>query len=168
MNATLAPMLQELEQESLATRRALERVPDDRLTWRPHPSSMSLGQLALHVATVPATLLTILEMDGLDVTTVDFSPAEPQKTSEILEAFERSLGDARKRLQGFDAAWVSASWTLSKGSQVLFTQPRAALVRSLLLNHLYHHRGQLTVYLRLVGAKVPAIYGNSADENPFA
>lgn len=167
MSRTLAPLFEELEQESAATRRALERIPEDRLEWRPHPKSMTLGQLALHVASTPRALLDLAEQDGIDVSTVDFRPPSPGSKQEVLAAHDESLAQARKRLASYDAARADAPWRLHKQGQTIFEIPRVALFRSLMLNHLYHHRGQLSVYLRLLDVAVPATYGMSADEQPF-
>jgi uncharacterized damage-inducible protein DinB len=161
-------MSSELEQEANVTRRVLERVPADRLTWRPHSKSMTLGQLALHVAKVPGDLANLSQLDGIDAETVDFHPPQPATAAEILPALETSLESARAVLAKLDAGTASGAWRLTAGPRELFTVPRIAMMRSLMLNHWYHHRGQLVVYLRLLDVPVPAVYGRSADENPFA
>jgi len=160
-------MWSELEQEAGATRRVLERVPADKLTWRPHPKSMTLGQLALHVAKVPGDLANLSKLEGIDAETVDFNPAQPAQAGEILPALEASLEAARATLSALDATTASGAWRLTAGPREIFTVPRIALLRSLMLNHWYHHRGQLVVYLRILDVPVPAVYGRSADENPF-
>jgi uncharacterized damage-inducible protein DinB len=161
-------LVAELMQEAGATRRVLERVPEHRLAWRPHPRSMSLGQLALHVATIPGGVATMLEGDGLDAAAVDFSQKPMTSRAGLLDALEGSVARARALFEGLDAKRAAAPWRLTRGGREIFTLPRAAAVRSILLNHWYHHRGQLTVYLRLLDVPVPAVYGNSADENPLA
>ena len=158
----------ELEKEGAATRRMLERVPADRLDWQPHPKSMSLGQLALHLAGLPGAFAKMGRLDGLDAATIDFTPGAPKSTDEILAAFDASLADAKAFFGGLDDETANGSWRLSLGERELATMPRHELVRSLMFNHSYHHRGQLSVYLRLLDVPVPAVYGNSADENPFA
>jgi len=158
----------ELTQEAAATRRVLERVPEARLAWKPHPKSMSLGQLALHVATIPGNLATLLEADGLDAATVDFTQPAAESRAQILEALDTGVEKARGFLAALDAKRAAAPWRLTRGSRELFTMPRAGVVRTILLNHWYHHRGQLAVYLRLLDVPVPAVYGRSADENPLA
>ena len=158
----------ELEKESAATRRLLERIPADRLSWQPHDKSMTLGQLGLHLAGLPGTFARLGQLDGLDASTVDFAPKTPQSTDEILATWESSLADAKAFLGGLDDATAKGPWRLSLGERELATMPRHELVRSLMFNHSYHHRGQLSVYLRLLDVPVPATYGNSADENPFA
>lgn len=168
MSRTIEPLLAELEQESHATRRLLERVPADRLTFRPHARSMTLGQLALHVATIPRGIPALLSPDALDLESVDLRAKEPASLAEVLAALDDSLRSARKELEGWDEARATAPWRLRKAGQVVMEAPRAALLRTLLLNHLVHHRGQLTVYLRLLDVPLPSTYGPSADLNPFA
>ncbi len=161
------PILMELDQEAGATRRVLERVPDGKLSWRPHPKSMSLGQLALHVATTPGAVAGLASGDGLDSPPA-FAQEEARSRQQVLEAFERSLADARALVGALDDARASSTWSMSRGGQVLMSLPRVALLRAIMLNHWYHHRGQLTVYLRLLDVPVPSVYGPSADESPFA
>ena len=158
----------ELEKEAGATRRMLERVPADRLDWQPHAKSMTLGQLGLHIAGLPAAFSRMGRMDGLDAATVDFAQKAPQSKDEILAAWESSLADAKAFFESLDDETANGTWRLSHGERELATMPRHELVRSLMFNHSYHHRGQLSVYLRLLDIPVPAVYGNSADENPFA
>jgi uncharacterized damage-inducible protein DinB len=158
----------ELEMESATTRRVLERVPGDRLSWRPHEKSSSLGQLALHVATLPAQLTAFVSGDRLDLTKVDTRQPAPASQLEIMAEFDRSLATARAYLQALGDPRASEVWTLCAGDTDLFAAPRAAVIRSFLFNHLYHHRGQLLVYLRLLNVAVPSVYGPTADENPFA
>lgn len=162
------PMIQELEQEAAATLRMLERVPEDKLDWAPHPKSMTLGQLALHVAGLAGGISNFLEMDGFDASQTDFKAPQPKSKAEILEAFAQSQPAARERLVALTDARAGEPWTLTNGGAEIFTVPKIGLVRSLMFNHLYHHRGQLTVYLRLLDVPVPVTYGRSADENPFA
>ena len=161
-------LLGELDQEASATRRALERVPDDKLGWKPHAKSMSLGQLALHIATIPGMIGKLLSGDGLDLGTVNFGQPAVTSKAELLTALDESLRAAREVLGGFDDQKAMATWKLTRGEKVLMAAPRVAVARSLMFNHWYHHRGQLTVYLRLLDVPVPSIYGPSADENPFA
>jgi uncharacterized damage-inducible protein DinB len=166
--AYAAAFIAELEQESAATRRTLERVPADQLEYRPHPKSMTLGQLALHIAGIPGSISAMAAGDGLDVATVDFTAKQPADHAQILATLDASLERARAFLSGLDETACAAPWRLSHGEREIFTLPRLGLLRTLLLNHWYHHRGQLTVYLRLLDVPVPAVYGNSADENPLA
>jgi len=166
-DTTVQAMLDELDGEAAATRRLLERVPGDKLGWRPHPRSMTLGELALHVAGIPGVLAGLLEQDDLNVTDVDFTPPSPESAEQLLGVLDDALAAAHAQLGSWDDATAQSEWTLRNGDQTVFTVPRAGLARTLMLNHWYHHRGQLTVYLRLLDVDVPATYGRSADENPF-
>jgi uncharacterized damage-inducible protein DinB len=159
-------LIMELEQEAKATRALLARVPDDKLTWKPHAKSMSLGELANHVATTPgAARLALCEsFDASNIT----GPPQPQSTAAIMAAFDESLAQAKNVLAGMDDAAMMKSWSFTKGGHPIMTIPRIGLFRTIMLNHLYHHRGQLSVYLRLLDVPLPSIYGPSADENPFA
>ena len=158
--------LAEMEQEAGTTRRVLERVPESKLGWKPHAKSMSLGQLALHVASIPGGVASFLAGDGLEIPSME----QPAATSaaELMNALEESLRTAKEVIGNFDDQKALAIWKLTKDGKELFAAPRIAVVRSILLNHWYHHRGQLSVYLRLLDVPVPSIYGPSADENPFA
>jgi uncharacterized damage-inducible protein DinB len=159
-------LLQELEQEAHTTRRVLERVPADRLGWKPHAKSMSLGQLALHVATIPGGIAEMSRQSPFPVP--QFVQPNPTSAAELLPALEQSVAKAREVLRGMDDAALADIWRVVDGDREVMAMPVAALLRSIMLNHWYHHRGQLAVYLRQVEALVPSIYGPSADENPFA
>lgn len=164
--ALIDPLLMELEMEGAATRRVLEAAPEAKLTWRPHPKSFSLGQLALHVASVPSALAQIISLDTMEAP--QFQQAQPANKQEILTELGRSLAAARETVSKMDDARVTGIWTMTRDGKTILQAPRIALLRSLMLNHWYHHRGQLSVYLRLLDAPVPSVYGPSADENPFA
>jgi uncharacterized damage-inducible protein DinB len=159
--------LQELDQEGRTTRRVLERVPADRLGWKPHPKSMSLGELALHIAQVPGAIASWAIED-----TKNFSATPPQQqaesTDQVLKAHDASMSKTKEVLGQLGDAGLERSWQGTAGGATLMSMPKVALFRSIVLNHWYHHRGQLSVYLRLLDVAVPAIYGASADENPFA
>src|SRR5262249_39892390 len=159
-------LIRELEQEAQTTRRVLERVPGDQLGWKPHDKSMSLGQLALHVATLPGGVAEAIRRSPLPVP--EFKFASPSSAAELLPAFEKSTATAKDFLQSMDDASFANLWRVVDGDREVLALPIAAVVRSIMLNHWYHHRGQLAVYLRQVGVPVPSIYGPSADENPFA
>jgi uncharacterized damage-inducible protein DinB len=161
-------LLAELDQEAPATRRVLERVPQAHLSWKPHPKSMSLGQLALHVATIPGSLAKLAQLDQFDASQASFEPPVPNDLKEIHAALDQSVRSAEGCLSGMSEQAALGSWRLTLQGRVLFTKPRVGLLRSIMLNHWYHHRGQLSVYLRLLDVPVPVIYGRSADENPFA
>ena len=164
----LKAMLNELRQEAAITRRVLERVPEDKLSWKPHQKSMSLGQLALHIATVPGDLTKLAQLEEFDASQSNFDPPAPNNLGEILTAHESSLRAAEEYLGGMSEPQATANWRLTLRRNEVFTMQRIGLLRSIMLNHWYHHRGQLSVYLRLLEVPVPAIYGRSADENPFA
>jgi uncharacterized damage-inducible protein DinB len=129
---------------------------------------MSLGQLAFHLATIPGNISRLGRLDGFDASTANFTPASPPNAEALLPALESSLAEAQSFLDSLDEETAFAPWRLSAGEREVFTMPRAEVVRTLMLNHWYHHRGQLAVYLRLLDVPVPVIYGRSADENPFA
>ena len=161
-------MLEEFREEVGITKRSLERVPGDKLGWKPHPKSMALGQLALHVATIPGGIARIAQQDSFDVLNASFVPPQPKNLEEVLTAYEQSVHDAEQFLTGLSDEKARGSWRLMKGDRQLFQRPRATVVRTIMFNHWYHHRGQLSVYLRLLDVPVPVIYGRSADEDPFA
>jgi uncharacterized damage-inducible protein DinB len=164
--AIIDGMLQELEQEAQTTRRVLERVPDDKLAWRPHQKARTLGELALHVAMVPGAVAELAASKS-PAQVPQFIDPSPATAAELIPALEQSIAKARRVLRTMDDAAMTAPWRLMRGERELFAVPRAALLRSIMLNHWYHHRGQLTVYLKELGAPIPSIYGPSADENPF-
>lgn len=157
----------ELHREQAATRRILECVPEDQLTWRPHAKSMTLGQLALHVASIPAALSHMASLESFDAANANFDSPQPATRSEILAALDQSLAHATGYLSALPAASGDAMWRLTLHGNEVFAMPRTDMLRGFLFNHWYHHRGQLSVYLRLLDIPVPAIYGRSADENPF-
>jgi uncharacterized damage-inducible protein DinB len=157
--------LQEIEHEGKTTRRVLERVPADRLEWRPHPKSMSLGELALHVARVPGAISSwCLE----DTSNLGGSPPEPEvrSTDELIKQHDASIAKAKEVLGTLGDSGLQRNWQGVAGGTTVMAMPKVALFRSVALNHWYHHRGQLSVYLRLLGVPVPSIYGPSADESP--
>jgi len=165
--ALIDGMLQELEEEARTTRRVLERVPENKLTWRPHEKARTLGELALHVAMVPGGVAELVASQS-PVQVPQFIFPSPESASELLPALEQSIAKAKKLLGGMDDAALLATWRMMQGEREVFAVPRVALLRSIMLNHWYHHRGQLTVYLRELDVAIPSIYGPSADENPFA
>jgi uncharacterized damage-inducible protein DinB len=162
---TIAALIAELEQEARTTRRVLERVPGDKLDWKPHPKSMSLGQLALHVATVPGFVARMSQQSPFEMP--EFEQPAAASAAELVPALEASVREAREVLRGLDDAALAGAWRAVAGGREVAAMPVGAVLRTIMLNHWYHHRGQLAVYLRQVGALVPSIYGPSADENPF-
>jgi uncharacterized damage-inducible protein DinB len=167
MAPMLEPMLNEFREEAAVTKRVLERVPADKLTWKPHRKSMSLGQLALHIASVPASLAKISQLEEFDAAQGNFDPPEPKNVEEIHVALEQSVRAAEECLGRMTEQKARGNWRLMAHGKQMFNRPRVEILRSIMLNHWYHHRGQLTVYLRLLDIPVPVIYGRSADENPF-
>jgi uncharacterized damage-inducible protein DinB len=166
MNPIADPLLMELDQEAQSTRRVLERVPENRLDWKPHPKSFSLGQLALHTAQVPGALAAILTDDSYEVT--PFSQAAATSKAELLAALDTSVAQARTLIEGLTPERAMTIWQLTHQGSNVMGGPRIGLVRALMFNHMYHHRGQLQVYLRMLDVPVPSVYGPTADENPFA
>lgn len=161
-------LVSELEAETQATRRLLQRVPEDRLTWRPHPKSMTLGELALHIATIPGSICNLAALEEFDASNANFAPPQPASVREIETSLDEAMSKAAAYLAPLEDESLGATWQLSNRGQRVFAVPRAGMLRTLLFNHWYHHRGQLSVYLRLLDVPVPATYGRSADENPFA
>jgi len=164
LEPTVAEYLSEVE----VTRRILGKVPADQLTWKPHNKSMTLGQLALHIAQIPDRISALAQRDGFDASQANFVPPQPKDLDEVLATFEGGVVEGEKRLRSMTDESAMAPWTMTAGEKTLFTVPRAGIVRTIMLNHWYHHRGQLSVYLRLLEVPVPVVYGRSADENPFA
>jgi uncharacterized damage-inducible protein DinB len=159
-------LLQELEAEAQTTRRVLERVPGDRLTWKPHAKSMSLGQLALHLASVPGAIAEMSRISPFPMP--KFEQPSAASAAELVPALDQSVAKANTILREMDDADLAKIWRVVDGEREVMAMQIGALFRTIMLNHWYHHRGQLSVYLRQVGALVPSIYGPSADENPFA
>ena len=158
-------LLPEFDHEISTTRKLLERVPDDRLAWKPHAKSMSLGQLALHVATTPGMVSEIVRQSPFPVP--QFTQPEAASTSELVPALEQAVAQAKTNLRAIGEAGLGNTWRVVDGDKELMAMPVAAVLRFIMLNHWYHHRGQLSVYLRELNVPVPSIYGPSADENPF-
>jgi uncharacterized damage-inducible protein DinB len=168
MGTIAEALLQELDREMPASRRVLEGLPADQFEWRPHPRSLSAGQLGLHVASIPGNAARLAQADGLDIATAPGTYPAAVSSAELLERFDGSIASLRGVLTQMDDASAAAPWRLAFGDREIATWSRATLIRTMGLNHWYHHRGELVVYLRLLGAAVPVVYGRSADENPFA
>jgi len=164
--ALIDGMLQELEQETKTTRRLLERVPDNRLAWKPHEKARTLGELAMHVAMVPGGVAQLIASPS-PAQAPEFTDPTLKSAAELIPALDQSIATAAKTLAGMDDAAFMATWRLMRGDRELVAVPRGAMLRSVMLNHWYHHRGQLTAYLRELDVPIPSIYGPSADENPF-
>jgi uncharacterized damage-inducible protein DinB len=162
-----ASLLPEFDMEMANTRKALERVPDDKLDWKPHQKSMSMGGLATHLANLPIWTVFTVNQDSLDLEPPgggSFRVEEKRSRREILEDFDKNVAAARDAVAGASDEELLKPWSLLKGGVTLMTLPKIAVLRSFVMNHVIHHRGQFTVYLRLNDVPVPSIYGPSADE----
>lgn len=159
-------ILPEFDQEMSVTRRVLERVPDEHFAWKPHEKSFSLAQLATHVANLPTWVNVTLTTDTFDSGTAGRTDPAANRAA-LLALFDGNVRAARAAIESAtDATWMGP-WTFQPGGKPVFTMPRIAVHRGFVMNHSIHHRGQLSVYLRLLNVPVPSIYGPSADENPF-
>jgi uncharacterized damage-inducible protein DinB len=160
-------LLPEFDHEMAMTRKVLDRIADDRLAWKPHPKSWDMRSLATHLATLPSWTNATIDLTELDYAPVGAPPYRApllETRDAILAAFDDNVGKARSSLAGASDATLLANWTLLKGGEHVLTMPRVAVLRSFVLNHLIHHRGQFTVYLRQNDIAVPGVYGPSADE----
>lgn len=162
----LEGFLQELDVEAATTRRVLQRVPEGKLDWRPHPRARSLGELAVHVATLPGGIAEMATRVTFDVS--EIPPPRSVRAADLPRAMDDSIAAARAALSSLEDEALAGQWRMTAGGAIVVSMPRAALLRSIMLNHWYHHRGQLTVYLRELDVAVPSIYGPSADENPLS
>lgn len=163
--SAIQAMLQELEMEARTTRRVLERVPETSLAWKPAEKSMSMGQLALHIATTPGGVAQMSQMSSMPMP--KFQQAQAATVAEVLAAHDASIDSARGILSAMQDADLGKIFRVMEGDREVMAMPVGAVLRSIMLNHWYHHRGQLSVYLRQLDVPVPSIYGPSADENPF-
>jgi uncharacterized damage-inducible protein DinB len=167
---TSQAILPEFEHEMANTRKTLERVPEDKFSWKPHEKSMTLGGLATHLANIPGWTAQTFDRDELDVAPPGQPPyrlEEAKSRAEVLEAFDKNVASARAALQSAtDENW-QGKWSLLNGGKAIFTLPRTAVMRGFIISHSIHHRAQLGVYLRLLDIPVPSIYGPSADEGSF-
>lgn len=157
-------MLNELTHEAASTRKMLERVPFEKGDYKPHEKSFPLSRLAAHVAELPAWVTMTVKTDELDFMSGAYQSPKPVTHEELLRVFDDNIAAAKEALQSTDMEELMKPWTLRRGEQVLFTMPKVAVIRSFALNHLVHHRGQLSVYLRMNDVPLPGMYGPSADE----
>ena len=161
--ALVDTLLPEFDHEMTTTRKLLERVPEDKFDWRPHAKSMTLGQLAQHVATIPMWGSVTMNQEEFDV---GAAPASvPGTRAEVLATFDRHAADTRRALTGRTDGELMVPWTLKSHGHTIFSMPRAVVWRSFVMSHLVHHRGQLSVYLRMHDVPLPSMYGPSADES---
>lgn len=158
------PILAELAHEGATTRRLLERLPQDRLGWQPHQKSMTLGRLATHIAEIPGWVGSIVEKDEFDLGASGYVPPTLGSVAEIIAMFDKSVAMATETLKRQSNDRLLAKWQLKKNGKLVVEMPRLGMIRSFLMNHLIHHRGQLSVYLRLQNVPLPSIYGPTADE----
>ena len=157
----------EFKQEAAGTRKMLARVPEDNFDWRPHEKSMSLGRLAGHIAESARWVSDVVGSTELDFAATDDKPFTPESTAELLAEFDKHVAAFEEAMTGVSDADMLVDWTMKSGDQVFAKLPRVAAIRSLILSHTYHHRGQLSVYLRLLDVPVPGIYGPTADDSSF-
>jgi uncharacterized damage-inducible protein DinB len=160
-------LLPEFDQEMANTRKTLERCPEDKYGWKPHPKSFSMGSLATHIANMTGWTTDVIEKDSFDIAPVGAPPYKEDPAAsreELLERFDKSVAAARAALAGASDERFAQTWSLLAGGETLFSMPRIVCIRSFVMNHCIHHRAQLTVYLRLNDVPVPALYGPSADE----
>lgn len=157
-------LLLELQQESANTRKMIERIPTEKLDWQPHEKSMTIGRLATHIAELPIWFGRIISAPEFDFTTSVFKPQKVETTSEIVTIFDKQMEEAKSILQSADDETMNRIFTLRRGEQVVLQLPRKVVLRTFAMNHVYHHRGQLSVYLRMLDIPVPGMYGPSADD----
>lgn len=164
----LDAILNEFHAEAETTRNVLAAIPEGKFDWKPHAKSMSIGALGQHIASTPTAICKIFSVD-----TFNWEDMEPDSktqcttTKELLQLFDKNIEDADKTIRSWDASKANGMWKLNKNGKIIMELPRVAGLRGFLLNHTYHHRGQLTVYLRLLDVPVPPVYGPTADINPF-
>lgn len=167
MSGSLArPLLGELEREAAATRSMLERIPRERLSWQPHEKSMSVARLASHLADILGYASGVLGASEIDLDTVP-RPATAETVAEVLERFDRNVAAAGAALRDCADSHLLEKWRLASGGRLLFEAPRIAALRGFVLSHAIHHRGQLSVYLRLLEVPLPQVYGPTADESSY-
>ncbi len=158
-------LLAEFEVQAPVTRKFLERLPEDKLTWKPHNKSMSAGQLAYHLASVPGGIVRFVQNNPAQAPE-SFNFPQPASRDEILKTFDESIATVRNLLPTFDDAAMNETWRMVAGGREVLAQPRASFLRDVMLSHWYQHRGQFSVYLRMLDVAVPASWGPSADEPP--
>jgi uncharacterized damage-inducible protein DinB len=164
---TAKDIVSELQREAIITKRVLERAPEDKLSWKPRPKSMTLGQLANHIAMIPGNLSRLAQVDEFDASSANFNPPMPKDIQEVLLTLDAGVKVAQEYVGGLTEADLDGKWRMVANGREIMAMSRLEFIRAIMLNHWYHHRGQLSVYLRLLDVPVPSIYGPSADENPF-
>ncbi len=159
------PLIAELQQEAARTRKMLERVPEESFLWKPHDKSMSLATLAHHIAEIPEWVNVSVETDELDFAGQKYQPKEATTTAALVKLFDENIAKAVDCLKNASDEKLSGKWTMRNGEQIFFTMPKTEVVRLFVLSHSIHHRGQLSVFLRMLDVPLPGIYGPTADEN---
>jgi uncharacterized damage-inducible protein DinB len=162
-------LLPELDHEMANTRKVIERIPNEKLDWKPHDKSMAFVGLATHLSNIPSWTVMTIQQDSFDMAPEGGEPHHVKPVTsvdEALETFDRNVADARAAIEGASDEHLLGEWTFLSGGEVIFSMPRVAVVRSMVLNHVIHHRAQLGLYLRLNDIAVPAVYGPTADEAP--
>jgi uncharacterized damage-inducible protein DinB len=165
MMAIKDSLLPEFDSEMATTRRVIERLREDKYDWAPHEKSMKACRLASHIAEMPVWGTISISQDSLDLAG-GHQPFNASSKAELLEAFDRNVAECRKAIEGASDETLMQSWSLMNGTETIMTMPKISVLRTLVLNHIIHHRGQMSVYLRLTQTPVPSIYGPSADEGP--
>ena len=156
--------LGELQHEAKLTRTMLERIPEEKFSWKPHEKSMSLGQLSSHIAEIPGWTVTTIDDDELDFAKLDYKPVELKSREQLLKMFDDNIAKAVESLKKANDETLMGNWKMRSGDQIFFDMPRTQVLRGFILNHGIHHRGQLSVFLRLNNVPLPQIYGPTADE----
>ncbi len=164
---TIEMFLKEVEQEAQTTRKMLNRIPDDKYDWQPHPKSMTIGQLATHIADLPGWIAMALTTDELDFAANPYNPGEINNTADLLVLFEKNLAEGIAQLKATNEDILKQNWTLRNGSDIYMVDTKAGIVR-VSISQTIHHRAQLGVFLRLLNIPIPGSYGPSADEQEFA
>ncbi len=157
-------LIAELQHEAATTRKCLERIPETTFGWKPHEKSMTMTRLATHVAEMVGWIKDTVETPELDFATMDYKPFEPKTTAELVEFFDKNVSASAESLKNISDEAMMENWKMRNGEQIYFDMPRVQVLRGFIFNHIVHHRGQLSVYLRLNDIPVPALYGPSADE----
>jgi uncharacterized damage-inducible protein DinB len=163
-NRIATSLINEMKHEIETTRKCLERIPAETFSYKPHEKSMEMGRLASHVAEMFGWTISTIQQPELDFAKMDYKPFEPKSTAELVEFFEKQSSEALQTLENVPDETFMETWSLRNGEEVYFTLPKVAVMRSFVMNHIIHHRGQLSVYMRLNDIPVPGIYGPSADE----
>ena len=157
-------LVAELKMEAANTRKMLERVPTEKNAWKPHDKSMGLGRIVSHIADRPGWITMTMKTDGLDLASMDYKPIIHENPSDLVGHLDKNVNEAIAALEEAAPEDFNKMWTLRRGDHVMFTLPKVAVLRSMAYSHMYHHRGQLSVYLRLLDVPVPGMYGPSADD----